>query len=71
MVLDMANGDASSATVRVLVSFYLVAINDTSSSSEPRRSIQKIQCSAKRRRTQRSVQFREALKTFTGVAEII
>ena len=30
MVLDMANSDASSAKVRVLVSFYLVATDDTS-----------------------------------------
>ena len=30
MVLDMANSDASSAKVRVLVSFYLVATYDTS-----------------------------------------
>ena len=33
MTLDMANSDASSATVRVLVSFYLVATDDTSSSN--------------------------------------
>ena len=33
MALDMANSDASSATVRVLVSFYLVANDDTCSFS--------------------------------------
>ena len=33
MALDMVNGDASSAAVRGLVSFYLVAADDTSSSS--------------------------------------
>ena len=32
MALDMANSDACSATVKVLVSFYLVAANESSSS---------------------------------------
>ena len=31
MALDMANNDASSATVKVLVSFYLVATDESSS----------------------------------------
>ena len=33
MALDMVNGDASSATVRDLVSFYAVATDETSTSS--------------------------------------
>ena len=52
MALDMVNGDASSATVRDLVSFYLVATDDTSSSSARTTVIHKgefMQCSAKRR----------------------
>ena len=41
MVLDMANSDASSAKVRVLVSFYLVATDDTSSSNARTSAIHK------------------------------
>ena len=55
MTLDMANS-ASSATVRVLVSFYLLincaGIDESISSASPRdpRPQREIQCSAKRRR---------------------
>ena len=41
MVLDMANSDASSAKVRVLVSFYLVATDDTNSSNARTSAIHK------------------------------
>ena len=61
--LDMANSDASSAAARGLVSFYIVATDDTSSlAPEPRRSPQReIQCSVKRRWTQRPVKLHDAL----------
>ena len=71
MALDMANSDVSSATVRVLISFYLVTTEDTKPYitestkpyiTEPRRStnLREIQCSAKRRRTQQPVQLCDA-----------
>ena len=68
MALDMANSDASSAKVRVLVSFYLLAADDTSSFSARTFAImsqREIQCSAKRWRTQRPVQH------ITGLAGIV
>ena len=42
MALDMANSAASSAAVRVIVSFYLVATDDTSSSSARTSAIHKV-----------------------------
>ena len=44
MALYMANSDASSAVVSVLVSFYLVAIDDTSDSSSITSEIHKEKC---------------------------
>ena len=73
MDLDMVNSYASFATVRVMVLFYSIATLDTCSSCARTSAIHKvrdIQCSAERRRAQRTLQLRESLKTFTGLAEI-
>ena len=56
MALDMANSDACSATVKVLVSFYLVAANESSSSVKNLGDPQ--------------VLFSGALKIFTGLTEL-
>ena len=65
MALDMANSDARSATVGVLVSFYLVATEDTSSSSARPSAIHKEKFNvmlSSGEYTERPVQLREALK---------
>ena len=73
MVLDMANSDSSSATVRVLVSFYLVATDDTSSSSARTSAIHKekfnVSLSGDCEHSDR-FNFVKHPKTFIGLAEI-
>ena len=72
MVLDMTNSDASSVTVRVLVSFYLVATDDTSSSSTRTSAIQKEKFNVPLSGDEPNDLFNivKHLKTFTGLAEI-
>ena len=72
MALDMANSDASSATVRVLVSFYLAATDDTSSSSARTSAIhkEKFNVPLSGDELKDLFNFVKHLKTFTGLAEI-
>ena len=68
----MANSDASSATVRVLVSFYLVATDDTSCSSARTSAIHKEKFNVPLSGDGHNYLFnvRKHLKTFIAFAEI-
>ena len=68
----MANSDASSATVRVLVSFYHVATVDTSSSSASASAIhpEKFNVPLSSDVYNGLFNFVKRLKIFTGLAEI-
>ena len=72
MALDMANSDASCAAVGVLVSFYLVASVNTSSSSAKTSAIhkEKIIVSLSGDKHSDLFNFVKHLKTFTESAEI-
>ena len=72
MVLNMANSDASSATVRVLVSFYLVTTVVTSSSSASTSAIhtEKFNVPLSGDVHNGLFNFVKHLKIFTGLAEI-
>ena len=72
MALDMANSDASCAAVGVLVSFYLVASVNTSSSSAKTSAIhkEKIIVSLSGDKHSDLFNFVKHLKTFSGLAEI-
>ena len=68
----MANSDASSATVRVLVSFYLAATGDTSCSSARTAAIHKEKSNVPLSGDEHKdlFNFVKHLKTFTGLEEI-
>jgi len=68
MALDMANSDASSATVRVLVSFYLAATDNTSNSSAIHKEKFNVPLSGDEHKN--LFNFVKLLKTLTGLAEI-
>ena len=72
MAPDMANSDTSSATVRVLVSYYLAATDDTSSSSARTSAIHKEKLNVPLSGDEHKDQFNfvKHSKTFTGLAEI-
>ena len=71
MVLDMANSDASSAILRVLFLFDLVATDNTSSSSSITSAIHKEKCNILLSGHEHDLfNFVKHLKTFTWLAEI-
>lgn len=73
MALDMANSDSSSSTVRVLVSFYLVATENTCSIRTSAIHQENSMFPMKFyvwRWTQRPLQLCKDFKPFTGLAEI-
>jgi len=70
MALDVANSDASSSTVRVLVSFYLAAIDDTSSARTSAIHKEKFNVLLRGDQQKDLFDFMRYLKTFTGLAEI-
>ena len=72
MALDMANNDASSAKVRVFVSFYLAATDDTYSFTARTWAIHKEKFNVPLSGDEHKDLFNSVkqLKTFTGLAEI-
>ena len=72
MALDMADSYASSATVRVLVSFYLVLTDNTSTSSARTSAIHKEKFNVALSGKEHNEAFNvvKHLKTFIGLAKV-
>lgn len=72
MALDMANTDASSATVRVLVLFYLLGTDDTPCSSARTSAIHKAKLNVPLHGDEHNdlFNFVKHFKAFSGLAEI-